>query len=159
MKATTEATTERALGRTLTPYIGSVAILVLATIFCISVAFSKGAWQLAVASLVGCLLYAVVVFISAQYRVLWTSDYVRRKASGGPDVVIKISDIAKVAKETASTGQMVAQSAPFRRITVTDRSGKKIYVSLRHFRLDDVRSLMHWIHQRRPDLEIPQALA
>ena len=152
-------TTERALGRTLTPYIGQVAILVLVTIFCIAVAFSKGVWQLAVAPLICWLLYAVVVFISAQYTVFWTGDSVRRKASGGPDVVIKIRDIAKVARETASAGQMLAQSAPFRRITITDRSGKQIYVSLRHVRLDDIRSLMRWIGECRPDLEIPQTFA
>ena len=154
-----KGTTETALGRTLTPYIGQVTILILVTIFCTAVAFSKGVWQLAAMPLIGWLLYGAFVLIAARYKVLWTSDYIRRKASGGPDLVIKIGDITKVARETASPSQMMAQSAPFSRITITGRSGEEIYVSLRHFRLDDIRHLMRWIHECRPDLALPKGLA
>lgn len=151
-----KAVAEHALTRTLTPYVGQTAILAIVTVMGIVVGVWRGVWQLGVAPLICWLFYAVLVFIGVQYRIFWTSDYVRRKASGGPDLVINIDDIAEVTKEMASADQMIAASAPFRRITIRSRSGEHIYVSLRHFRLDDIRSLMHFIHDRRPDLAMPK---
>lgn len=147
---------ETSLRRTFAPYAGQTVILSLATIGSLAVAWEKSTWGLPIAMAVAWGFYAVFVAISLRYRISYGQEYIRRRASGGPDVVIKVQDVAEVVRELATAGEMVAQSKPFRRIRISDRSGQSIDVSLKHFRSEDINVLLHWLHRSRPDLSMPK---
>lgn len=147
---------EKALRLTLTPYIGQLIIIFVTTSFLFFVALFKDAWGLFYMMSVAWAFFALFVYIATRYRIYWTEDHIRRQASGGPDAIIAIKDIAEVIEERATAGEMVAQSAPFRRIRVSDRSGQHINISLRHFRPEDIRELMRWVQKCRPDLTLPK---
>ena len=147
---------ETNLRRTFAPYAGQTVILSLASIGSFAVAWEKSVWGLFGAMAVPWGFYAVFVAISLKYRISYGQEYIRRRASGGPDAVIRYDDIESVELGSANASEMVAQSAPYRRIRISDGGDMPINISLRHFRDEDIRRLMAVIHQKRPDLGLPK---
>lgn len=151
----------RQLRRTIAPYVGQIVIFSLVTLGALSVSIQKGVWGLILLVLVvGWPLFGILVYIGLKYRIYWTEEDVRQQASGGTDVCINYSEIARIALETSKPGEWPAASRPFRRIAIYAREshceGKFIDVSLKHFVAEDIRNLMRVIHARRPDLTLPK---
>lgn len=147
---------ETSLRRTFAPYTGQTVILSLVTIYIFVISLKTSFWTLFFIMPVGWTFYGMFVAIALRYRISYGTDYIRRRASGGPDVVISVRDVTSIAKERANAAEMVAQSKPFRRIRISDRSGQSIDVSLKHFRSEDINALLHWLHRSRPDLAMPK---
>ena len=105
-------------------------------------------------------LFLPLVYFGLKYRIYWTDSEVCQKASGGADVRIKFNEMTRIALEVSKPGELLSASRPFRRIAIyagdSHNEGKFIDVSLKHFTADDVRKLMHAIHDHRPDLALPK---
>lgn len=148
------------LRRTIAPYMGQIVILSIVTLGALFVSIQRSVWDLILAVVAIWLLFAVQVFIGRKYRIYWTEDDVRQQASGGADVSIKYSEIARIAFETSKPGEWLAASRPFRRIVIyakkSHAESKFIDVSLKQFVAEDIRNLMRAIHGRRPDLSLPK---
>lgn len=146
------------LRRTIRPYIGQSVILSGFTIFCLFVGFkfSKSAF-LWFPAFPWSLFGVFTVCFSMKYRVLWNVDCVVMRASGGPERSIQFDEIASVKDEVSSTGDVLAQSRPFFRISIYPKHDPKGFVdiSLRHFQLGDIQELLSAIRVRRPDLDVP----
>lgn len=138
-----------------TPYIGETLIYAGVTVFLFYVAFSKRQWEFLWAVVILWLFHAIyVVLFGLRYRILWNDTTVVMRASGGPERRIPFDEIAEINYDVAAS-----QSRPFRRLVIHPRSEKRnsyVDVSLRHFRMEDINSLLAAIHQRRPDLMIPE---
>jgi hypothetical protein len=68
------------------------------------------------------------------------------------------SEIEGMKYETASADEFLAQNRPYRRLVVFGHTqGQKTFidVSLRHFRKEDIQTLMEEIAKQRPDLSLP----
>lgn len=146
---------------TIAPYMGQIVIFSLVTLGALFVSIQRGVWGLILSVLaVGWPLFGILVYIGRKYRIYWTEEDVRQQASGGSDVCIKYSEIARIASETSKPGEWLAASRPFRRIVIYAKKshgeGKFIDVSLKHFVAGDIRNLMRAIHARRPDLTLPK---
>jgi hypothetical protein len=149
------------LGRTIAPYMGQIVVLSFVTLGALFVSIQRRVWGLILSVLVVAWpLFGFLLYFGRKYRIYWTDDDVRQQASGGADVCIKYSEIARIASETSKSGEWLAASRPFRRIVIYAKEahgeGKFIDVSLKHFVAEDIRNLMRAIHGRRPDLTLPK---
>lgn len=146
------------LRRTIAPYAGQIIILALATLGALFVSVKKNEWGLLLPIPVMWFLFLILTCIGLKYRINWTNEKICQKASGGSKVCIQYSEITKITSEISKPGDIFAASRPFRRIVIyagePQGTGKFIDVSLKHFLADDVRKLMHTIHDRRPDLTL-----
>jgi hypothetical protein len=144
----------KALRRTITPYVGQTLILAGVTAFCAYVAFKKSEWEfLWVIALIWALFGLYVVLFGLKYRVLWDGSGVVMRASGGPERRIQFDEVSEIDLELGAS-----QSRPFRRLVVYGDKGNPdefVDVSLRHFRLEDIRELVEAIRAHRPDLALP----
>lgn len=147
------------LRRTLRPYLGQTAILAGLTVFLFYAAVTKSGWELFWAGmLIWPFFAAYVVFFGMKYRILWNSECVIMRASGGPERRIRFDEITEIRKEVGQPSEFLAQARPFRRIAVYGRKhdpNARIDVSLRHFQLRDIEQLLTKIRQLRPDLKVP----
>ena len=145
------------LRRTMTPYVGQTVILAGVTILLMYVALSKHAWDgLLLAALVWTLFAAYVLIFGMKDRIFWDNGGVIMRASGGPERRIGYAEITEVRYEV---GGSPSQSRPFRQIVILGRphsSKTYIDVSLRHFRIEGIKSLLDAIRERRPDLAFPR---
>lgn len=144
-----------ALRRTIDPYVGILVILGGVSVFTAVVGVTKDPWGTAEMLSLLWALAAAWIYFGLRYRIYWNPDAILQKASGGADVVIKLSEIGSVALETSIT-----PGRPFRRIAIYPKNGGKrhfIDVSLKHFAARNIRRLMTEIQSRRPDLELPEA--
>jgi len=148
------------LGRTIAPYMGQTAILVLVTLGLLFVSIEKHVWALALSTPVMWLLFGFLVYIGLRYKIFWTDKEVCQEASGAQRVCIMYGQITTVASEVSKPSELFAASRPFRRIVIytgnPQGESKFIDVSLKHFAADDIRKLMRAIHQERPDLVLPK---
>jgi hypothetical protein len=150
--------TSTALRLTVSPYIGQTLILSMVTIFALWVAYAKQQWGFFWIFLVWVLWASYILFFGLKYRVYWNDVGVVMRASGGPDRHIGFSEITKIQYETAKTNEFLSQSRPFRRIVIFGDKhdhNARIDVSLRHFRIQDIKNLISAIGERRPDIKIP----
>lgn len=103
-------------------------------------------------------LYALYVyFFQLKYRILFDDSRVIMRASGA-NRYISFGEISHVRYEIAQPSEFATQSRPFRRIVICGSrhaDNNFIDVSLRHFRMEDIRALLTMIHRARPDLTIP----
>ncbi len=147
------AETSAILRRTITPYIGQSLILVGVTVLLFCVALRKQQWDLLWAAGVIWVLYAsFVLLFGMKYEVSFDDQGVNMKASGGPERRIRFEEIKEVRYETASGGEFLAQARPFRRIVILGpqrQPNGKIDISLRHFRTEDINSLLMAIRTRK----------
>jgi hypothetical protein len=154
----TEGGKSRPLRRTVKPSVGQASILLVVTIFLAVVSHkTSDYWTPMWGTVIIWALYAILVYIGLQYRVFW-DDGVIMRASGGRERRIPYGEISEVRLERAAAAEFTAQSRPFRRIAIYGhkrRPRSYVDVSLRHFKLLDINELMSEIHNRRPDLSIP----
>jgi hypothetical protein len=151
--------TSTILRRTITPYVGQSLILALVTILLFCVALKKQQWGLLwAAALIWALYTSYVLLFGMRYKVFWDDAGVTMKASGGPERTIRFDEITEIRCETASADEFLSQARPFRRIVILghlhDAKGK-IDVSLRHFRPEDINTLLMAIHKHWPDVSLP----
>lgn len=146
------------LGRTITPYRGQTIIISGITIFTAFVAHRSSQWRIFWWSTGIWALFAVLIYIGLQYRVLWDGNGVVMRASGIKERRIQYDEITEIRVERADFSEFFAQSRPFRRIVVyghKNHSKAYIDISLRHFRPQDIDELLTRIRIHRPDLEVP----
>jgi hypothetical protein len=94
-----------------------------------------------------------------RYRIFWDNGEIVQKAVAGNLTKIETGEITDVVQETSDIQTLLTFSRPMRRIVIYARyadRGKHIDVSLKHFVATDIRKLMKAIHDRRPDLELPE---
>ena len=142
-----------ALHRSVAPYIGIGTIIGGVSIYATAAGLGKDPWGTLEVNAVLWAIFAGWVYFGMRYRIYWRYGEIRQRASGKPDLVLKISDLESVSLETA-----VDAGRPFRRIALyagSDTQSQFIDVSLKHFVANDVRDLMRAIHAARPDLAIP----
>jgi hypothetical protein len=147
----------RALGRTITPYVGQTVIFASVTGFMIYMGLKTSQWGFIWAPTVIWALFAGLIYIGMKYRVLWGENGVVMRASGGQRL-IRYDEITEIKIERAQVSEFPAQSRPFRRIVIHGRKRHPkdyIDVSLRHFRPADIDELLAVIRAHRPDLTIP----
>ena len=148
------------LRRTVQPYVGQTLILALVTGFAVFESVTSSDWDFIWAPAVFLPLYGIYfLYFGLQYRVFWDKENVVMRARGGPERRIHFDEITSIRNEVSSAREVVAQSRPFRRIVIIGRrSGGNdvIDISLRHFRLEDIKRLLIEIHKRRPDISLPE---
>ena len=149
----------KSLRRTFTPYIGLMLILSGVTVFSIWVVYKTSQWGLLWSMAVIWPLTAFAYgYFGWKYRILWDETGLFMQASGGPERHFLFDEIVDVRVEVAGVSELASQSRPFRRIVVYKNKRSPtgfIDISLRHFRLDDVRELLEEVQRRRPDLSVP----
>lgn len=148
------------LRRTIYPYVGQIAILLLVTFFVLFISVNTHVYKLLFSVPVIWLLFAPFMYFGLKYKIYWNDNELCQKASGQHDVYIKYSEITRIASEVSNPGELLSAARPFRRIAIYAGSvqdeGKFIDVSLKHFAVGDVRRLMRRVHERRPDLALPK---
>jgi len=105
------------------------------------------------------------IFTNRRYRIIADGDALLMKSvsllgSSKSLISIKFSDITSIKKEVSDVNTAAQLRRPFRRIAIYSEGRNSneidcIDVSLKHFKIGDVRKLMEEIHNRRPDLVVP----
>jgi hypothetical protein len=153
----------RTLSRRITPYVGWTTILFLATMFLLYVAEKKQEWALLWPVALFWILFTIYVLLfGLKYEILWNEKEVVMRASGGPKRHIGFDEISQVKTEIAHVSEFLSQSRPFQRIVVygdKHNLNKRIDISLRHFRHEDIEQLLATIGNHRPDLNLPNNFA
>jgi hypothetical protein len=157
------------LRHSLQPYGGFVVIYAALAIFFVIASVTTNNWKDSV-PLLSFLTAAFVIlvvfwaFLNSRYRVaLEDGTLVMQSASlfnkSRALTSIKIADITSVKKEISDTHSAIKLRRPFRRIAIYAGQGdgaKWIDVSLKHFKLEDIRKLLRGIRDSRPDLDVPE---
>ena len=150
------------------PYVGFLLIYAFMLIFTIgSLSFSgdfKDALILAtILTLAFLLFFTFWGFINMGYQIFLEGDTVNMRTatffnSSPTHSEIKIVDITSIKQETSDPHTAAKMRRPFRRIALyNEHDGKWIDVSLKHFVMRDIRTLMKKIQEKRPDLKVPFA--
>ncbi|MBS0193978.1 MAG: hypothetical protein JSR34_07005 [Proteobacteria bacterium] len=101
------------------------------------------------------------------YRVCLTRNTIMQYGFGIKTISISIDQIQRIKLETSLGARRKSNSfwsslfvvdRPLRRIVITPKGDKEGYVdvSLKHFAVDDIRTLMRRIHEQRPELVLPK---
>jgi len=151
------STQARALRRTLAPYALYAAIFALGVLLIIAISIKLQQWTpLAFLPLLA-FFVSGFAYLNLKYSITWDDKVIRQQAGQRDDVVIPLSEITDVCLETSGMG--IAQSSrPSRRIAIYQKSDsalKAIDVSLKHFRREDIATLLSDINKARPDLSLP----
>lgn len=95
------------------------------------------------------------MWLGMRYRGFYSHDHVGMQGAGLVPVIIEFGRIELVRDETS-----VERGRPFRRVAVYPKQshGTKrwVDVSLKHFRIEDIRGLLGIIKRQRPDLVVPE---
>jgi hypothetical protein len=111
------------------------------------------------------LYFSFLYFLNSRYQVLLEKDVITMRAaslSNDPKAYtsIRISDITAIRQETSNVGTTVKLRRPFRRIAIYDEHNQKfIDISLKHFLLEDIRKLIEFLKEKRPDLDMSKVTA
>jgi hypothetical protein len=154
-----ESAHDFALRRTFQPYAALTIIVSLVSVVILFAVIKSGdlSGLLAIA-----FLWVIGIwsqYANTRYRIFWEQGKVKQVAAYGDITIIDPSEIKKIALERSDLQTLFAMRRPSRRIAIYARGSeghKWIDVSLKHFAGDDIRRLMHAIHERRPDLSIPK---
>jgi hypothetical protein len=148
------------LRRTVSPYIGQIIILSFVTFFILFISFKMHEYKLLLITPVIWILFIPLIYFGLKYQIFWNDEELFQRVSGQSDVYIKYTEISKVASETSKPNELITAGRPFRRIVIyagnAQVGSRFIDVSLKHFVMNDVRSLMRVIHEHRPDLVLPK---
>jgi hypothetical protein len=139
--------------------VGYISILTLVTAGTLFVAARSEQWGLLLGLAVAWLAFLCLLLIALRYQISWSDESISQQASGGKSVNISYADIKEVRFESASATEWAAMARPFRRITIYGHGvgGRRhIDISVRHFAGGDIRSLLKKIHERRPELTLPE---
>lgn len=143
----------------ITPYIGQTVILVSVSVFLFYVAAAKSQWGLLWAAATFWSIYTLyLVVFGLKYTVSWNEAGLLMTARGGSPRSVRFEDITSVESEIASPREFLVQARPYRRLVIKGKEDTRdsvIDVSLRHFRIEDIRSLLAEIRSHRPDISVP----
>lgn len=96
-------------------------------------------------------LAAFIISLNLRYAITWNGTAIVQTAFGLPKVFIKPTDITKIRFETSDTRTLFKANRPYNRVAIY--SGNKfIDVSMKHFKIEDIRKLIAVIRETRPDL-------
>lgn len=101
----------------------------------------------------------IIVYFGTRYRVWWRNGNIVMRSADKIFVIISVEDIKSIKQETSDLHNVVKMRRPVRRISIYSNTldgDKFIDISLKHFNLEDIRKLINLIHERRPDLEMPE---
>jgi hypothetical protein len=111
------------------------------------------------ASLLVWVFTAATLYGDTRYRIFWHNGEIKQISSDKFVTVINTSEITSVGQEKSDLQARLSLRRPLDRIAIYAGHGadkRQIDVSLRHFVNADIRKLMQLIHERRPDLSLPQ---
>lgn len=154
-----EHSNDFALKRIIGPYVGYIVIFAAISVRWFFAIYRTGNWGgIGVLALLwGVLL--VSQYPNTRYRIFWHDDEIEQVSAYKDVTIIKVADIKRIALESSDLRTLLSLTRPSNRITIYGKGGERpqwIDVSLKHFAADDVRRLMHAIHERRPELSIPK---
>lgn len=99
--------------------------------------------------------FGALIALGMQYRVSYSDNLVQMNASGLPQVSIPFGQISHIENEVS-----VERGRPFRRIAIyagkRNSGAARVDVSLKHFRIEDIRGLLVVLAQKRSDLSLPK---
>lgn len=100
-------------------------------------------------------------YMGMQYRILWRDGNVVMRSGGfrGRTISMSVTDIERIEQERSDPYTLLKFNRPSRRLTIYGKATdglNRIDVSLKHFRVDDIRQLMRIIHRKRADRDIPE---
>jgi hypothetical protein len=107
------------------------------------------------------LLWALIVLTqygNTRYRIFWDDGEIKQIGTDRSVTVIDVSEITHIDRERSSVSERLLLRRPMDRIAIYGGRGeraKRIDVSMRHFMKDDIRTLIKFIHERRPELIVP----
>src|SRR5208337_3879507 len=96
---------------------------------------------------------------NTRYRIFWKDGVIKQVSMNKFVTTISCPEITLVVHERSDLQNRLRMQRPLDRIAIYAGQGaqeRQIDVSLRHFTSDDIRKLMHAIHEQRPDLTIPR---
>ena len=102
------------------------------------------------------LLSALAIFIislNLRYTITWNGTAIVQTAFGLPKVSIKPADITKVRFETSDARTLFKANRPYNRIAIY-AGNQFIDISMKHFKVEDIRKLIASIREIRSDLPI-----
>jgi len=133
------------------PYVGMGVACALSLVMLFIISFETKTWDPLIEFWwLPSLLFAGWVFIGTRYRIFYDHACVKMVASGLAPVLIAYSEITRIRNESS-----FEQGRPFRRIAIY-AGDRFVDLSLKHFVIEDVRSLIGVIQGKRPDLEFPK---
>lgn len=94
-----------------------------------------------------------IISLNLRYTITWDGAAIVQTAFGLSEVSIKPDEITKVRLETSDVRTLFKANRPYNRIAIY-AGNKFIDVSMKHFKLEDIRKLMAVIRETRPDLPI-----
>jgi len=152
-----------ALRRVVGPYVIFPFVIVLLVIAWIPAGLRTHDWWTGL-EVIGSLLpfIIIIVYTMSRYRVIWENGTIITKSGGfgTGERIIDVKDITRIKQESSDIHTLARMVRPSHRITIyakTHDGTTFTDVSLKHFNLADVRKLMNFIHERRPDLDMPKA--
>lgn len=98
-------------------------------------------------------LAAFIIMLNQRYTVAWNGRAVVQTAFGKRLVSICPGAITKIRFEISDTRALFAANRPYRRVAIY-AGDEFIDVSMKHFKLDDIRKLIGILRGARPDLSI-----
>jgi hypothetical protein len=147
------------LRHSIVPYRTLGAFFLLLAFWGLYVSWKSGKWGTFESSLLICGIYSLQVLMGLWYRIWFEDDVIHQRAFRMPRVSIGFPEITSVGHEVSDAKQLAQMNRPFRRISIQshrDGVNKIIDVSLKHFVEADIRRLMIYIHQARPELPVPK---
>ena len=144
------------LRQSVRPYLGQLIIIGFVGAFSVIIASRTGEWGLARVQPLIWLFFAPIVWLGRQYRIAYDEDGIYQRASGGLELFIPYSHLAKAEYETSTVSELIRAARPFRRLVFyAAGGGARIDVSLKHFAREDIDVLLAVIQRRCPKLTMP----
>ena len=147
------------LRHTITPYMLVPVILILIVLVSFPYMAKTGDLSPFIIFIIGLLFFSPIPIMGMFYCIWLQESKIIMRAGNGSLTSIEIDEIEKIKQETSDAATFISLRRPVRRISIygkTSEGIKLIDISLKHFRLDDIRKLMKVIHEIRQDLELPE---
>jgi hypothetical protein len=155
MPATTTDQELKPLGRSIKPYVWQALVCAGVTIYIAYDSYQARQWEFMWFPPLLWVLYAIILYFDLKYRVFWDETGVVMHTTGGSEKRIPFDEIATIDSGLIRPGGFRTQ--PSWHIMIRgDRPEASIDISLRHFRLEDIQTLLATIHAKRPDLTLPE---
>ena len=156
MAATNDAISLR---HSLTAYRSRIVILSAVTALSLYAVAISGDWKWLLAASGICVLSGLeAFFFGLKYNVFWDDSGITMSAAGISGRRILFDEISAISYEVGRS-ESPKQTRPFNRVVIHSRPQAQnafIDVSLRHFRLEDIQTLLDAVHERRPEVQIPE---
>lgn len=98
-------------------------------------------------------LTTLIIMLNLRYTVTWNGRAIVQTAFGKRSVSISPDAITRIRFETSDTRTLFKANRPYRRVAIY-AGDEFIDVSMKHFKLDDIRKLIGILRRTRPDLSV-----